>query len=402
MRKIPGSLVILALANLAAAPATKPASPTPWSLIVQAGQLPATDSPRSSSLSYAPYPPYSKEWWDMAWDSEQQNTEQFRLLRKARLLMESNGGQAGFATPDMSPTSIKAILQAMNPCRNLANIVADAALFSHLNRNDTEAIARTLDLFNLAGSIRQCHTMITQLVGIGIEALGASNIHIIAPDLSLDPASAGSTRAETKQLIGWLLNETPGKQAWEESIASELKSSEHPSAELGADRKLIASDPAIVDQDIDILKKACQFTNYSQSLSQLSQCNWPTGFVGKTMDRLFETAFRVMADRRMAVVNLAIQLYRADHKGAFPKTLDELVPDYLPTIPTDPYSSTNAPISYEILPHGWPDGKDRPVLFITSGPDAPIGPDPRIDWYNQGKRQVRQYRDLTLPTNQAK
>ena len=53
---------------------------------------------------------------------------------------------------------------------------------------------------------------------------------------------------------------------------------------------------------------------------------------------------------------------------------------YPPPVPNDPYQSDNAPIAYKIIPHGWPDGKDRPVLFVDSGPDFHLNSEPRLGW----------------------
>src|SRR5690606_25372409 len=74
-----------------------------------------------------------------------------------------------------------------------------------------------------------------------------------------------------------------------------------------------------------------------------------------TYDRSHETLFRMLADRRMTAVSLAIQLYRADH-GDWPASLDQLVPDYLSAIPADPFPADGAPIGYEILADARPDG----------------------------------------------
>ncbi|MFK7788514.1 MAG: hypothetical protein AB8C95_03330, partial [Phycisphaeraceae bacterium] len=46
-----------------------------------------------------------------------------------------------------------------------------------------------------------------------------------------------------------------------------------------------------------------------------------------------------------AAIAIAIKLYEADH-GKRPDTLDQLVPDYLPAIPKDPFSKTGEPIGY--------------------------------------------------------
>jgi hypothetical protein len=47
---------------------------------------------------------------------------------------------------------------------------------------------------------------------------------------------------------------------------------------------------------------------------------------------------------------LAAARYRVDH-GAKPSTLHELVPDYLETLPIDPYS--NDSFEYSLTPHGY-------------------------------------------------
>ncbi len=57
-------------------------------------------------------------------------------------------------------------------------------------------------------------------------------------------------------------------------------------------------------------------------------------------DRAIETHYRLAADRRMSAIALAIAWYRADHGASFPKSLDELVPAYLSSIPADPMSAS--------------------------------------------------------------
>ncbi|MEX0612052.1 MAG: hypothetical protein WD738_14435 [Pirellulales bacterium] len=56
--------------------------------------------------------------------------------------------------------------------------------------------------------------------------------------------------------------------------------------------------------------------------------------------------------RRAALLQLALAMYRLDH-GAYPRRLADLVPEYLDTLPLDPYS--RQPFQYE------PDGLDLPL-----------------------------------------
>jgi hypothetical protein len=64
-----------------------------------------------------------------------------------------------------------------------------------------------------------------------------------------------------------------------------------------------------------------------------------------------------LASRRLGAVVLAVRLYRDDHGGALPSSLDELVPAYLPAVPDDPTSDRPAKARYR------PDGPDPIVWF---------------------------------------
>lgn len=55
--------------------------------------------------------------------------------------------------------------------------------------------------------------------------------------------------------------------------------------------------------------------------------------------------YRLLAQRRLAAAALAIKLYESDH-GRRPDTLSQLVPDYLTTIPVDPFAEDGSPIRY--------------------------------------------------------
>jgi hypothetical protein len=66
-----------------------------------------------------------------------------------------------------------------------------------------------------------------------------------------------------------------------------------------------------------------------------------------SLNRAVETHFRALTDRRVAVLALAMTLYRPDHGGSWPSSLDELVPAYLPSLPHDPFSMDNSPLRYK-------------------------------------------------------
>ena len=51
------------------------------------------------------------------------------------------------------------------------------------------------------------------------------------------------------------------------------------------------------------------------------------------------------AERRLLVAELAIKAYRIE-RGELPDRLDDLIPEYLPAVPTDPYTEEKAPLIY--------------------------------------------------------
>jgi hypothetical protein len=96
--------------------------------------------------------------------------------------------------------------------------------------------------------------------------------------------------------------------------------------------------------------------------------------------------FQILTERHLAATALAIRLYQADHDGRRPAALDDLVPDYLPRLPSDPFargvralgyrSDDTDPRVYSVGHDGRDDGGD-------SRQDKPHGRIPanwQIDW----------------------
>jgi hypothetical protein len=60
---------------------------------------------------------------------------------------------------------------------------------------------------------------------------------------------------------------------------------------------------------------------------------------GGSAEYLRQVSFKAVADRRLTAVALAVRLYRADHGGDWPASVEALVPGYLPHVPHDPYAA---------------------------------------------------------------
>jgi hypothetical protein len=94
-----------------------------------------------------------------------------------------------------------------------------------------------------------------------------------------------------------------------------------------------------------------------------------------SLDRFGETHYRGLTERRAAALALAIALYRSDHNGIWPRSLNELVPNYLPAVPADPFSPTAAPTHYK------PDAKGGAIIYSDGkngiddgGSEQPLNP----------------------------
>jgi len=64
--------------------------------------------------------------------------------------------------------------------------------------------------------------------------------------------------------------------------------------------------------------------------------------VGKQVKRTANAGI----ERSLITIATALRLYSLENKGKLPKSLDELKPDYLKSIPEDPYGKKGTPIRY--------------------------------------------------------
>ena len=64
-----------------------------------------------------------------------------------------------------------------------------------------------------------------------------------------------------------------------------------------------------------------------------------------SLDRVHTLTGRLIARRRMAAIALAMRLYELDH-GQRPAWLEQLTPEYLPSVPRDPFDPNDASLHY--------------------------------------------------------
>jgi hypothetical protein len=262
----------------------------------------------------------------------EQNAPARALARKARSL-----DQAHWPTQDQKSSYL-------NSLRELANDLGDAALYEHLQGDDSAAVQSVRDVMHIARLLRVNHEpnkIIQTLVGAGIEALGMYRLMIIAPgmQLTIDPADKSAVQvSDVRQLISELLN-----PRWTPS---------------------------------DLLKEVYG-DDYKAKLVK------PKDLAGQ----LTETFDRIEAERTMAAMSLACQLFRFE-KGHWPATLEDLAPAYLPRVPVDPWGDGKQTFGYTLIKGVLPAGLDRPLVFSrcqSADGLAPRTDEPQYGFYaNEG------------------
>ena len=95
--------------------------------------------------------------------------------------------------------------------------------------------------------------------------------------------------------------------------------------------------------------------------------------------------FRTLTDQRAAAAALAVRLFAADHDGRYPNRIEDLVPNYLPRAPADPFAADgralrltfrdDKPLIYSVAENGTDEGGDETLIPLRSGiPGVPPSP----------------------------
>jgi hypothetical protein len=260
----------------------------------------------------------------------------------------------------------------LNAQRELAMTLRTAAFVEHRRGNDAQAVEIVRDLHFVADAMQQYYpSIISHLVSIGLDAFASETILSLAPELAIAdesaatrPSTSPATRAQVRQLIAELSDERQYRLGGIRSMYGERRFALDglKAPQLGLPNGPIWA-PAFKLDVINILKAE---TQVSQALGQPTLASaralmpsMPTGtgvsrltnllssILMPPLNRVVETHFRGLTDRRAAVIALAIRLWRVDHDGKWPTSLAELAPDDLPAVPVDPFSPTAQPFHYK-------------------------------------------------------
>jgi hypothetical protein len=356
--------------------------------------------PADTNFTFPDYPPYPAMWHTMVDQAVAANQQSLSLARHAR-----NFDRADWGTrlPQPPPFPVPFRFKYFNGARGLANLLGDGALQSHSHGDDAEAIQRIFDLLHLGDAISQRGFLIGRLVALGIQGLADGRIKVMATDLQMSP-----NRPEIIKLIHQLLDEQKYRDARQDMARYECAEALDESLALASRatilRPMIYLGAARIMDDNARFQLALTQTNWPAVEAIYGQASIPVSPFGRSPDPHaprfsrfadlsfgypynsfhVQVEFRFIAEMRMSAVSLAVNLYRADH-NRWPPDLKSLVPEYLPSVPEDPFYAVPHSIGYVIV------NGSRPLLFCdTDGVPSTSSPPtlPSFGWSNNtGNRQ---------------
>ena len=413
-----------------------------------------TSPAQSTNGSFPDAPPYPPAWHKLSENAVTANRPVYALARQAR------GYRRFDWNVKVGTPAFAAMLPHLASQRNLANLVGDAALYAHVHGDNESAVELVRDVRHMALASDAPPTfLVSHLVAIGIDALALERLEVIAPALEIAPEGAApnsaappllpalaplkrpATRAQLRALLAELLDETGRpvleRSGIEQALAGERAGQLDTARWFGRGARLLRPmfdlDTVRTVRATNAMIDASAAPDWPAAGSALRAnaaipAQQPPGALSAAMfggpasrqrrrpvdytrlismevgllptSRGIEQDMRARTERRMAAVSVAVQLYRADHAGQWPPTLNALVPQYLPAVPLDPLAGGGQPLQYIVAKGVLPGGGDRPVVYSvgengaddTRGNPKKLPFAPSYGWIGRG---LDQWRDLS-------
>jgi hypothetical protein len=290
-----------------------------------------------------------------------------------------------------SPVVITFTTPSLAPQRALAKTTCSAAYYAHALNHDEAALEAIRDNLALSRHVDRMEAgLISDLTAVAIDELGLQVVETIAHNLAVgdngSPESRDAQSATCEQvrsLIRELLDEADSRASWRRALRYErmqeldavtaccegrlslgglVTARTSPLQQIAGRTVTLLLAPAFrldalhMTERADAIGRSGDAPNWPTALRQLppdltarSVAEQVTQFLSTRLifsaSRAVLIHFWLYADRRMAAIALAMRLYEFDH-GQRPATLVELVPDYLPAMPLDPFDPNDGPIRY--------------------------------------------------------
>ena len=323
---------------------------------------------------------------------------------------------------------------------DLLTLLGYAALYEHDRGSDALAVGHARSMLFVGRSLTARPFLFSQTSGNAVSVRAARRVADLVPDLNIgaEPDRGAVTPEEVRDLVRELLDEGPWRDGMRRALRGEqtriiqsvrgLSQGRATLAELcpgfearsgdnPIDRKLNAA----VSASFGRVFRPWVFDDGIASVRHLevvieqfdASPEWPTavrrvprlppGMDGQLTGVTHVTAFNLLhpytwdfnayyqalAERRLAATALAVRWYACEHGGVLPARLGDLVPRYLPALPSDPLAEGGPPLGYVAE-------SKRPVVYSVgeNGKDDggreydPAAPMPRR-WKTDEVRHLR-------------
>lgn len=298
----------------------------------------------------------------------------FDLCRQARSIPGVNWGIV-----HASPATLGMGFTQYGNARGLAKLLRLQAIRQAERGDSAGAVETMLDADALARAIGNDGPLIGHLVSIAIQSLNAAGSGDIAPLLNSTAGPATTQPADRQAvltLITQLLDDLPLASLRESVIVERAWVYDGLEWVIGGGSywSVLGSPPGGIDM-IDtapgrwlrepLMRSALAWVlpYFGDVLDRASQPNLilaeqhkrisetglrgPKQFFAMLMfasyDQVLEITYQTLVNRRMAAIALALRLFELE-KGRAADSLDQLVPEYLPSVPQDPFDPAGGPI----------------------------------------------------------
>ena len=330
---------------------------------------------------------------DVCFDSE----ECEKHLDEARVLIELNAPVVDFVrraralpevswkNPGVTQAQLNAALVLFSADRQVARILQLAAYLHFRDGNHDQFVETILDMIAHGEAIAQHPILIASLVAWACESLSLRMIGEYSGELVVDQETASNEirpvhRSTVESLISVLLDVQGLVGAYNATRNGERTLGYDMYAQLlnplsgrsSSLAELVFSLPFRVYQEPLLKLELARLMRAETDVIFSTEESWPAtkarlkgvrasvGLVrslarpvsesqilqsGNPTNRLIYLLYKLIMLRRLNATGLAIRLFELDHGGR-PETLALLVPDYLPSVPIDPFAADGAEIGY--------------------------------------------------------
>jgi hypothetical protein len=324
------------------------------------------------------YPKLCVEFPDEVWKLIEPNQASLELVHEAAGRPSADFG-VRYSSPALGIRAPRLWAHAL-----LVRLIGVSSLYEHHQGNDAVALERLGDALRCGAHLREgSQTLLGYLMAQVADGVVVGVIETTGAKLAV---SSDSMRRQSQRIIGPLLDDETRRRDWRRALHMErmwqldavrclCDGTMAPSSTLrrsGVSLGVIDSAVRFRMEPIWRLDARDVMGAATAMADRGAQENWPgaiaiaypdlpestrlgrlcrplSSFVRSAFRGNAHRSFRAIANQRMGATALAIRLYEIDH-GWRPDSLEELVPEYLPAVPEDPFFDDGRPIGYETAP----------------------------------------------------